>query len=147
MDIYNDAIYMDDIPKSQWKDYGIGKGYRSVCYMIDAEKHGRIVLFGFDSNDNPKTYVFPWKSNVAYNVKYKTDEVDIYGHYVARKFFNSKYERDNYVKNATGLHIVECLKPEQEFLHFMFDEVSLNDDFNQQKLRIHYFDIETEIST
>lgn len=136
MSIYNDAIYMDDVPKSQWKDYGIGKGYRSVCYMTDHEKRGRIVLFGFDANGNRKTYVFPWRSYVKYNVKYKTDEQDIYGHYVATKQFNSKWERDNYVKNATGLAIVECLKPEQEFLHFMFDENVLEDNFNKQQLRI-----------
>ena len=146
MSIYNDAIYMDDVPKSQWKDYGIGKGYRSVCYMTDHEKRGRIVLFGFDANGNRKTYVFPWRSYVKYNVKYKTDEQDIYGHYVATKQFNSKWERDNYVKNATGLAIVECLKPEQEFLHFMFDENVLEDNFNKQQLRIQSIDIETEIS-
>ena len=146
MSMLSDAIYMDDVPKTQWKQYGIGKGYRSVYYMTDHEKRGRIALLGFDTNGDRKTYVFPWKSNVAYNVKYKTDEKDLYGHYVARKYFNSKWERDNYVKNAAGLSIVECLKPEQEFLHYMFDDVSLDEDFNKQKVRIHYFDIETEIS-
>ena len=146
MSIYNDAIYMDDVPKTQWKQYGIGKGYRSVCYMTDHEKHGNIVLLGFDTNGERKTYRFPWKSYVKYNVKYKTDEKDIYGNYVATKYFNSKWERDNYVKNAAGLNVVECLKPEQEFLHYMFDENVLESDFNKQKLRIQSIDIETEIS-
>lgn len=146
MSMLSDAIYMDDVPKSQWKDYGIGKGYRSVCYMTDNEKHGKIVLFGFDVNGDRQTYVFPWKSYVKYNVKYKSDEQDIYGHNVVTKWFNSKWERDNYVKNATGFKVVECLKPEQEFLHFMFDEDVLDPDFNKQKLRIQSIDIETEIS-
>ena len=146
MSMLSDAIYMDDVPKTQWKQYGIGKGYRSVCYMTDHEKHGNIVLLGFDTNGERKTYRFPWRSYVKYNVKYKTDEKDIYGNYVATKYFNSKWERDNYVKNATGLNVVECLKPEQEFLHYMFDENVLESDFNKQKLRIQSIDIETEIS-
>lgn len=146
MSIYNDAIYLDDVPKSQWKDYGIGKGYRAICYTVNHEKEGRIILFGFDTNDNRKTYVFPWQSYVKYNVKYQTDEKDIYGHYVATKYFKSKWERDNYVKNASGLSIVECMKPEQEFAHFMWDANVLENDFNKQKLRIQSIDIETEIS-
>ena len=87
MSIYNDAIYMDDVPKSQWKDYGIGKGYRSIIYSTDHERNGRITLFGFDTNGDPKTYVFPWKSQVKYRVKYKTDEKDIYDNYIATKQF------------------------------------------------------------
>ena len=77
---------------------------------------------------------------------YKTDETDIYGHFVATKWFKSKYERDTYVKEANGMKIVECLKPEQELLHFLFDGEVLKMDFNKQPVRMHYFDIETEIS-
>lgn len=146
MSIFNDAIYLDDVPKSQWKNYGIGKGYRSVCYMTDHNKQGKIVLFGFDINGNRKTYIFPWKSYIKYNVKYKTNELDIYGRYVETKYFNNKFDRDKYVKNANGINIIECLKPEQEFMHFMWDDVVMDSDFNKQKLRIFYFDIETEIS-
>ena len=78
--------------------------------------------------------------------QYQAKRKDIYGNYVATKYFNSKWERDNYVKNAAGLNVVECLKPEQEFLHYMFDENVLESDFNKQKLRIQSIDIETEIS-
>lgn len=146
MNIFNDAIYLDDVPKSQWKNYRIGKGYRSVCYMTDHNKQGKIVLFGFDINGNRKTYIFPWKSYIKYNVKYKTNELDIYGRYVETKYFNNKFDRDKYVKNVNGINIIECLKPEQEFMHFMWDDVVMDSDFNKQKLRIFYFDIETEIS-
>ena len=144
--IFNKAVYLDDVPFGEWKKQYIGNGYRSVVYMTDHNKNGRIVLFGFDKNGDRKTFVCPHKSHVKYNVKYKTDEKDIYGNYVATKYFSSKYERDNYVKNANSLSIVECLKPENEFLHKLFDENVLDDDFNKQKLRIHYLDIETEIS-
>ena len=146
MSIYNDAIYMDDVPKSQWKNYGIGKGYRSIIYSTDHERNGRITLFGFDTNGDPKTYVFPWKSQVKYRVKYKTEEKDIYDNYVATKQFANKAHRDTYVKQMDAKLIVECFKPEQEFAHFMWDENVLEDDFNKQQLRIQSIDIETEIS-
>ena len=146
MSIYNNAIYMDDVPKSQWKDYGIGKGYRSIIYSTDHDRNGRITLFGFDTNGDPKTYVFPWKSQVKYRVKYKTDEKDIYDNYVATKQFVNKAHRDAYVKEMDPKLIVECLKPEQEFSHFMWDANVLEDDFNKQPLRIQSIDIETEIS-
>lgn len=141
----NSAVYLDDIPFDQWKNY-IGNGYRSCVYMQDAEKNGRIILFGFDKEGNPKTFICPHKSHLCYNVKFKTPDVDIYGHYVATKWFKNKYERDIYVKNANGLNIVECYKPEQEFLHKLFDKDSFNESFNKQKIRIHYLDIETEMS-
>lgn len=143
--LFNNVIYLDDIPKEKWHDY-IGNGYRSACYLTDAEKNGRIVLFGFDKVGNRKTFVAPWQSYVKYNVKYKTNELDIYDRYVATKYFKNKKERDNYVKNCSYLNIVECFSPEMEFLHFMFKDHVFDDDFNKQDLRIHYLDIENEIS-
>ena len=144
--LISNAIYMDDVPKSQWKDYGIGRGYRSICYTTDSDRSGKIVLFGFDINGKPTTYIFPWQSYIKYNCKFKTDEQDIYGNYVTTKYFKNSFDRSKYIKNANGLNIVECFKPEQEFAHFMWDENILEADFNKQPLRIHYFDIETEIS-
>ena len=144
--IFSKAIYLDDVPFEQWKEHYIGSGYRSCFYMQDAEKNGRIILFGFDKQGNPKTFICPHKSHLAYNVKFKTEHQDVYGHNVAIKWFKNKYERDNYVKSANGLNIVECYKPEQEFLHKLFDEDSFDGSFNKQPLRIHYLDIETEMS-
>ena len=143
--IYNDAIYLDDIPKEQWKDY-IGDGYRSVTYHTDADRNGRLIFRGFNKEGKPQTFMFPWKSYVKYNVKYQTNEKDIFDRYVETKWFNSKSARDKYVEQSNGLNIVECLKPDQEFLRMMFDDVVLNDDFNNQTCRVQYIDIETEIS-
>lgn len=145
MSIFTNAIYLDDVPKDQWRNY-IGNGYRSACYMTNVQHEGQVVLLGFDLNGKPTTFVCPWKSALKYNVKYKTKEQDIYGRFVATKYFKTKYERDNYVSQAHGLSIVECLKPEQELLHFLFDKDVLDLGFNKQAARIHYFDIETEIS-
>ena len=141
----NGPIYLDDVPKSEWKNY-IGNGYRSVAYKTDAYRNGQIILFGFDKAGNPATFVCPHQSRIRYNVKYKTDQIDIYDNYVATKYFKNSFDRNKYIENAVGLSIVECLRPEQEFLHDMFDEHVLESDFNKQPLRIHYIDIETEIS-
>lgn len=143
--VFNEAIYLDEIDKSEYKDV-IGLGYRSVCYMLDSKKNGQIVLFGYDKEGNRQTYICPWQSYIKYNVKFKTNEKDIYDNYVATKYFKNAFERKKYIENATGLNIVECLRPESEFLQEMFRDVVLNDDFNKQKLRTFYLDIETEIS-
>src|SRR5574344_121340 len=145
MNIFNNAMYLDDMPKEQWHDY-IGDGYRSVCYSTDSDHNGRVILFGYDKQGTPKTFIAPWPSCIKYNVKYKTNETDIYDYYVATKQFQNAWNRKKYVENAVGLNIVECLRPEQEFLHFMFDNKVLESDFNSQELRIHYLDIETEMS-
>ena len=144
--LLSDAIYLDDVPKSQLRQY-IGNGYRSVCYRVDpTTRLGTIILFGYDTADNPKTFVIPWKSHVKYVVKYQTQERDIYDRFIATKEFSNVFDRKKWVEAAVGLKIVECLRPEQEVLHFLFDDVVLHDGFNTQPLRIHYFDIETEIS-
>ena len=144
--LISNAIYLDDIPKIQWRQNYIGPGYRSACYKIDADRQGKIILFGFDPAGNPKTFVLPWDSHVKYAVKYETGEKDIYDRWVATKTFRNIFERKKWVEAANGITIVECLRPEQEVLHFLFDNDVLTDDFNKQTLRIQYFDIETEIS-
>ena len=141
----SDAIYLDDVPKSEWHNY-IGNGYRAVHYMTDSERNGKIVLLGFDKGGNRKTFICPHQSRLKYNCKFKTDEIDIYDHFVTTKFFKNSYDRKKYMEAANGLNVIECMKPEAEFLHDMFDDVVLNDDFNKQQMRIHYLDIETEIS-
>ena len=48
MSIFNNAVYLDDIPQDQWKKY-IGPGYRYVSYLVDQDRQGKIVLFGYDT--------------------------------------------------------------------------------------------------
>lgn len=144
--IFTDAVYLDEIPKEKWREEYIGNGYRSCCYSTDHEKKGKIILFGFDKSGNPTTFVCPHKSHLSYNVKFKTGQLDVYGRPVATKWFDSKKARDSYAEKASGLNIVECMKPESEFLQEMFAEASFSDDFNKQPIRVFHFDIETEIS-
>lgn len=143
--IFNSTIYLDDIPKEDWHNY-IANGYRNICYILDNEKNGNIVLFGFNVHNEPTRFVCKWKSHVKFNVKFKTDEKDIYGRFVVTKEFRNIFERKKWIEAANGLNIIECLRPEQEFAQYMWSDFVFNDDFNKQPLRIHYFDIETEIS-
>ena len=144
--IFSNAIYLDEVPHDQWKNY-FGNGYRSVAYLTDHEKKGQIVFFGFDTVGNRKTYIIPWKSWIKYRVKYETPEKDIYENFVETKWYNSSFERKKRLDDiGSSLHIVECLRPEQEFLQEAFYKVALDPDFNKQDLRVQFIDIETEIS-
>lgn len=144
--IFSNAIYLDEVPHDQWKNY-FGNGYRSVAYLTDHEKKGQIVFFGFDLVGNRKTYIISWKSWIKYRVKYETPEKDIYENYVETKWFNSSFDRKKRLDDiGSSLHIVECMRPEQEFLQEAFYKVALDEDFNKQELRVQFIDIETEIS-
>lgn len=146
-EIFNNAIYLDDVPQNEWRQKYIGPGYRYVCYTLDQDRNGKIILFGYDLVGNPKTFICPWQSYIKYRVKYDTNEKDIYGNFVETRKFKSSFERKKRLEEiGNSLFIVECLKPEQEFLQAMFYDVSLNDDFNKQPLRVQFIDIETEIS-
>lgn len=144
-EIFNDAIYLDDVPETDWLNY-IGKGYRSVIYTTDHERNGRIILFGYDTVGNPTTFICPHRSWIKYRVKYDTEEIDIYDKYVATKTFKNSYDRKKYLEGAAGLVVIEALRPEQEFLQKLFYKDAFSSDFNKQPLRIHTLDIETEIS-
>ena len=115
--VFNNAIDLTDIPQSDWRKSYIGNGYRNVVYTTDVDRNGRIILFGYDLAGNPKTFICPWDSHLKYRVKYQTDEKDIFGNYVETKYFKSAYLRNKRIEEMGGsLFIVECLKPEQEFL-------------------------------
>ena len=145
--IFNNAIDLSDIPQDQWRKNYIGPGYRNVFYTTNHDREGRIVLFGFDLAGNPKTFICPWKSQFKFRVKYDTPEKDIFGNYVETRFFKSSYERKKRLEDiGQSLWIVECLKPEQEFLQEMFYKNCLDESFNTQPMRMQFIDIETEVS-
>jgi DNA polymerase elongation subunit (family B) len=143
MSIFDTAVDLTDIPFEKWKDY-IGNGYRSCHYTTDADRNGRIILLGYDPAGNPATFICPHRSWIKHAVRRKTAERDIYGRYVDTRTFKNAKARSSYVDACNGsLNIVECLRPESEFLHKMFDSVALDKNFNTQPLRIQYIDIET----
>ena len=146
-EIFNNAIDLTDVPQDQWRKFYIGNGYRNVVYMTDHNREGQIILFGYDLAGNSKTFICPWKSHFKFKVKYDTDEKDIFGNYIETRYFKSSYERKKRLEDlGQSLYIVECLKPEQEFLQEMFYKDCLDPSFNTQELRMQFIDIETEIS-
>ena len=145
--VYNNAIDLTDIPQDQWRKNYIGNGYRNVFYTTDHNREGRIVLFGYDLAGNPKTFICPHKSWIKFKVKYDTNEKDIFGNFIETRYFKSSYERRKRLDDiGQSLWIVECLKPEQEFLQEMFYKDCLDESFNTQPMRVQFIDIETEIS-
>ena len=119
--IFNNAIDLTDIPQDQWRTNYIGPGYRNIVYMTNHNREGTIVLFGYDLEGNPKTFICPWKSWIKFRVRYETSQKDIFGNFVETRYFKSSYERRQRLEDiGQNLWIVECMKPEQEFLHEMF---------------------------
>ena len=146
MNIFDTAIDLSDVKSSEWRKY-IGNGYRSCYYTTDAERNGQIILLGYDTNGNPQTFICPHRSHIKYNVKYPTNERDIHGRYVETRTFANTRARQKYLDACNGaLSVVECISPEKEFLHKLFDDVALDPKFNTQDLRTYYLDIETEMS-
>lgn len=145
--IFNNAINLEEVPQDDWRKIYIGDGYRNIVYLTDHNRNGQIILFGYDKVGNPKTFICPWRSHIKYRVQYQTEERDIFGNYVETKWFKSSFERKARLDDiGQSLHIVECLRPEQEFLQELFYNVSLDDTFNKEPMRMHIMDIETEIS-
>lgn len=153
----DDFIDLEDVEE---KEYGkiFGPGYRYCCYTIvdrrfsqngavPSSGRGVIILLGYDKDGNPRNFRVPHKSHIKYVVKYKTNEKDIYGRYVETKYFDNSLDRKRFVDEfADKSKIIECLPPQNEFLHKYFDEYALDESFNKFPLRIQYYDIETEIS-
>jgi DNA polymerase elongation subunit (family B) len=136
----NDEIKVIDIGD-------IGAGYRNIAYRVNRDTHnGEIILYGYDKKGHPKTYKFEHHSHVKYIVPYKTREKSIFGEYVATKDFRNVYDRNKWMKSLTGsIKIIECYQPEQEFTQIHFSKYIDDSEFNSQKLRYHYLDIEIAI--
>ena len=121
-------IDLEDIDEIHYKDI-FGSGYRYCCYTIANRNFSRdgsarstgqgiILFFGYDKNGNPCNYRVPHKSHIKYTVKYKTQEKDVFGNYVETKYFDNTMDRKSFIDNFPDKkNIVECLQPQNEFLH------------------------------
>ena len=141
------CVDLTNVNPKEWKPKYIGNGYRNCCYVPVRGGVGRITLFGYGKDGTPTTFICPHRSHIKYAVKYKTEERDTYGNYVATRYFDSTYDRARYLKNMGDTLLVdECLKPEQEFLQQMFSDDVFEGGFNEFPIRTFFLDIETEIS-
>ena len=139
----------------------IGHGYRNVCWLPGyrnekgIKETGHIVLFGYDTDGNPKTFRIPFCPSVKYEVGSRTNEMGLYGRHVETKYFDDTGDRREWCNSMeralekTDKRILTCYNPEHEFLVNTFGKYAIGKDkdenFNQQPLRVHFIDIEVAI--
>lgn len=138
----------------------IGHGYRNVCWVPGyrgngGRETGHIVLFGYDTKNNPKTFKIPFCPSVKYEVGNRTREKGLYGRYVDTKYFDDTYDRKEWCESMeralekSDKRILSCYSPEKEFLLSTFGKYVFGKDkdegFNQQPIRVHFIDIEVAI--
>lgn len=140
----------------------IGHGYRNVCWVPGFRRReggskdtGHIILFGYDTEGNPKTFKIPFCPSVKYETSHKTRERGLFGRYVETKYFDDTIDRRDWCDNmqrvldSNNKRILSCYKPEREFLVSTFGKYvfgkNKDEGFNEQPLRVHYVDIEVAI--
>ena len=121
------------------------KGYRNICYR-NVNGSGEIVLYGWDADKKPKTFLIPHKPKVCYECKHETGNKSLFGKHVDYKYFENTFDRRKWVDAASGhIPMIESFRPEQEFLIENFYKYVFDDDFNTLPLRTFYIDIEISI--
>lgn len=139
----------------------IGHGYRNVCWVPGYRKDGggkdtgHIILFGYGLDGKPKTFKIPFCPSVKYEVGSRTREKGLFGNYVDTKYFDDTIDRKDWCESMsralekTKKRILTCYNPEKEFLTSTFGKYIFgkekDENFNQQEIRIHYYDIEVAI--
>lgn len=124
----------------------VAQGYRNITTTKVDNQHS-IVLFGYSKETGkPKNFVLPLTCSVLYRVKYETNLKDIFGSSLAVKTFSNAFERYKWLDSKGSIQVVQAFKPEEEFLHEQFESVAHEPSFNTQPLRLHFIDIETEVS-
>lgn len=141
----------DSNPIHKYDLSNVGHGYRNVCWIPPSNFKGRtgvgkIKLFGYDKNGNDAEFTFPFYPSVKYEVKQHTTEKDLYGKNVATKWFDDTQSQRAWCEAMEGkAKIISKYPPEQEFLINVFHKYVFDDDFNHQRIRTHYIDIEVAI--
>lgn len=132
------------------RDNFISPGFRNCVYMQEPRtKVGYIYFLGFNKKNEPFNFRYRWQCSMGYALKDKDKSCpsDIFGRSIKYKYFDSIKARKDYItENKQIFNIVDVRSPEQEFLIELFWDVADEPDFNQQPVRVHWIDIETEIS-
>ena len=123
--------------------------YRNLHYFIDdfeSPPIGKIRLTTWDANGNPVTEIHKHRVKIAHTVDYETGEKSIFGENIVVKYFDTVMERKGWLKrNSANTKIIECLRPEVEFLRTHFLDKNDSPTFMQYPLRTHYIDIEIAV--
>ena len=120
--------------------------YRNIYYSVDPDtKLGTIKLFTWDADGEPLAIDQVHRSRVIHTVPYKTHHKSIFGEYVAVKEFNNTYERSKFLKANKHLRILECARPEVEFLRDTYINDYEREDFQKNPLYVLTLDIEIAV--
>ena len=132
------------------RDNFISPGFRNCVYMQEPKtKLGYIYFLGFNKKNEPFNFRYRWQCSMGYALKDKDKSCpsDIFGRSIKYKYFDSIKARKDYItENKQIFNIVDVKSPEQEFLIELFWDIADEPEFNQQPVRVHWIDIETEIS-
>ena len=124
----------------------IGPGYRNITTGKYNDEMC-IFLYGYSkATKKPKDFVIPFRPEVLYRVKYETPIKDIFNNSLERKEFPNSFERYKWLQNKGNIHVVQAYRVEEDFLHKQFTDIALESTFNTQPLKIHFLDIENEVS-
>ena len=141
---------LSDYSLQEIREKFISNGYRNCVYQQEkGTKIGYIYFLGFDKAGDPYEFKYRWQCQAGYSLLDKDPNLptDIYGRSIKYKKFNSTYDRKVFLEDNKEIYnFVDVMSPEQEFLIALFWDVVENHDFNTQPMRVHWIDIETEIS-
>ncbi len=139
-----------DLTLEEIREKYISNGFRYVTYLQDPKtKLGYIYFLGFGKDEKPLNFKYRWQCGMGYALKDRSKDLpsDIFGRSLKYKYFDSIKARRDYIdENKKVFNIVDVCSPEQEFLIALFWDVAEEEHFNTQPIRIHWLDIETEIS-
>lgn len=126
-------------------------GYRNCVYKQFRKTGGYIFFMGWLKDGSPFEFKYKWKCRAGYvdesAEKDNASGIDIFNRRIKYRSFNTNVDRSKFIKeNGEYVNFVDVLPPEQEFLIALFSKDVEKTEFNTIPIRIHYIDIETEIS-
>lgn len=115
-------------------------GYRNVYY--DAREEC-VHLWTWDDNGNRIKIKNSFEPYVYIESTSGVDAVSIFNTPLKKLKFKNQFERSKFLNETTIKRIFYNLNCEQQYLLDTYKNISENEDFSKNKLKIFYFDIET----
>lgn len=115
--------------------------YRNISYL---SKQKLMRLYTWDSQGNRihidsayQPYLYTETAGVG-------DATSIFNTQLKKRTFNSQFDRNAYIKNASTSRIFENLSVQQQFLIDTFWSTNEKPEFTKHKLKVGMIDIETD---
>ena len=113
--------------------------YRNICYNPREEA---VKLFTWDKQGNRIAVDTSYNPYVYIETSLKGEYTSLFNTSLKKKMFTDTRQRSSFIKDCGTNRIFENIRPEQQFLIDTYWEKNDRDDFAQNKLKIHYIDIE-----